>query len=41
MLYAGSKDALLRVCEGISAKITATDKGEVTVAALEAACTKV
>jgi len=41
MVYAGSKDALIRALNGISIKITATDLGEISLNILIDACRKV
>mmetsp|Transcript_108144 Transcript_108144/g.304579 ORF Transcript_108144/g.304579 Transcript_108144/m.304579 type:complete len:139 (-) Transcript_108144:117-533(-) len=40
MVYAGSKDALNRVCVGVSTKITATDLSELTADIVVEACRK-
>ena len=40
MLYAGSKEALSRVLEGVSVKINATDLSELTEEILMDACKK-
>ena len=40
MVYAGSKDALLRVLVGISVKLTATDLSELTETIVQDACKK-
>lgn len=40
MMYAGSKDALIRALVGVSTKITATDLSELTHEILTEACRK-
>lgn len=40
MVYAGSKEAITRVCVGVSVKVTATDMSELTEEIVQEACRK-